>query len=201
MKSFFGGSAVIAAALISSSLIISAKPSIAETLLASFQQPKQAAEASKQTSRETPVPTPSPATSEVTTPSTSVSAVVMEATDPAGTLTMGADASPTPLTAPITYVATAYSLPGRTASGKHVSKGLIAADPAVLPLGTRVRLDAGAYSGEYEVADTGTAVKGKKIDIWTPTFREACRFGRRVVKLTVLSYGPRRIIPRKHHKR
>jgi 3D (Asp-Asp-Asp) domain-containing protein len=93
---------------------------------------------------------------------------------------------------PTSYVATAYSLRGRTASGRPVAKGLIAADPRHLPLGSRVRLDAGTYSGEYLVADTGTLVRGKRIDIWTPSSREAMRFGRRTVKLTVLSYGGRK---------
>ena len=92
---------------------------------------------------------------------------------------------------PTNYVATAYSLRGRTASGRPVAKGLIAADPRHLPLGSRVRLDAGSYSGEYLVADTGTMVRGRRIDIWTPTSREAMRFGRRTVKLTVLSLGRR----------
>ena len=87
------------------------------------------------------------------------------------------------------YVATAYSLRGRTASGAPVSKGIIAADPRVLPLGSRVRIEAGSYSGEYLVADTGGMVRGKRIDIWTPTSREAMRFGRRTVKLTVLALG------------
>jgi 3D (Asp-Asp-Asp) domain-containing protein len=93
---------------------------------------------------------------------------------------------------PSPYVATAYSLHGRTASGRPVAKGLIAADPRHLPLGSRVRLEAGTYSGEYLVADTGTLVRGKRIDIWTPSSREAMRFGRRTVKLTVLSYGGRK---------
>ena len=93
---------------------------------------------------------------------------------------------------PANYVATAYSLRGRTASGRPVAKGLIAADPRHLPLGSRVRLDAGTYSGEYLVADTGSLVRGKRIDIWTPSSREAMRFGRRTVKLTVLSYGGRK---------
>jgi 3D (Asp-Asp-Asp) domain-containing protein len=91
-----------------------------------------------------------------------------------------------------TYTATAYSLHGRTASGKPVSRGLIAADPSVLPLGTRVRVEAGSWSGEYLVADTGGAVKGRRIDIWTPTTREALQFGRRPVKLTVLELGGKR---------
>jgi 3D (Asp-Asp-Asp) domain-containing protein len=94
--------------------------------------------------------------------------------------------------APETYTATAYSLRGRTASGKPVSRGLIAADPSVLPLGTRVRVEAGSFSGEYLVADTGGAVRGHRIDIWTPTAREAMQFGRRAVKLTVLSFGGHR---------
>jgi 3D (Asp-Asp-Asp) domain-containing protein len=90
------------------------------------------------------------------------------------------------------YTATAYSLRGRTASGVPVSRGLIAADPNVLPLGTRVRLEAGTFSGEYVVADTGGTVRGRRIDIWTPSVREAMRFGRRHVKLTVLSFGTKR---------
>ncbi|HEX3231954.1 MAG TPA: 3D domain-containing protein [Pyrinomonadaceae bacterium] len=90
------------------------------------------------------------------------------------------------------YSATAYSLRGRTASGKPVARGVIAADPRVLPIGTRVRVDAGAWSGEYVVADTGGAVRGRRIDIWTPTSGEAMRFGRRAVKLTVLEVGGRR---------
>lgn len=94
--------------------------------------------------------------------------------------------------APETYSATAYSLRGRTASGKPVSRGLIAADLSVLPLGTRVRVEAGSFSGEYVVADTGGSVKGHRIDIWTPTSREAMQFGRRAVKLTVLSFPGRR---------
>ena len=90
-----------------------------------------------------------------------------------------------------TYSATAYSLRGKTASGRFVTRGLIAADPRILPLGTRVRLDAGPWSGEYVVADTGGAIKGRKIDIWTPSSREALQFGRRSVKLTVLFYPPK----------
>ena len=111
---------------------------------------------------------------------------------PKGTLGEKIAAVETYVVPPTNYVATAYSLRGRTASGRLVAKGLIAADPRHLPLGSRVRLEAGAYSGEYLVADTGGLVRGKRIDIWTPSSREAMRFGRRTVKLTVLSYGGRK---------
>lgn len=85
------------------------------------------------------------------------------------------------------FTATAYCLKGRTASGGSVRRGIVAADPRVLPLGTRISLNAGAYSGSYVVADTGGAVKGRKLDIWVPSCSEARRFGRRSVKVSVAS--------------
>jgi 3D (Asp-Asp-Asp) domain-containing protein len=88
------------------------------------------------------------------------------------------------------FTATAYSLRGRTASGVSVSRGLLAADRRVLPLGTRVRIEAGSYSGEYVVADTGGEVRGRKIDIWVPNSDEVMRFGRRPIKLTILNKTP-----------
>jgi len=90
------------------------------------------------------------------------------------------------------FRATAYCLKGRTASGKRVRRGLIAADPRVLPLGTKVELTAGKYTGEYLVADTGGKVKGRKIDIWVPNCSEARKWGNRKVKLTVMSKPTRR---------
>jgi len=84
------------------------------------------------------------------------------------------------------FTATAYCLKGRTASGAFVRRGIIAADPKVLPMGSLVQLTAGSYSGTYVVADTGRKVKGRKIDVWVPKCSEAIRFGRRNVKLTVI---------------
>lgn len=83
------------------------------------------------------------------------------------------------------FTATAYCLRGRTASGSGVRKGVIAADPRVLRLGTKINLGAGAYSGNYVVADTGGKIKGKKIDIWMASCAEARRFGRRKVTVHV----------------
>lgn len=118
---------------------------------------------------------------------TTKSTTVGEAATSNGSLGEEIASEETYVVPPASYVATAYSLRGRTASGRPVAKGLIAADPRHLPLGSRVRLEAGAYSGEYLVADTGSMVRGRRIDIWTPSSREAMRFGRRTVKLTVLS--------------
>jgi 3D (Asp-Asp-Asp) domain-containing protein len=91
--------------------------------------------------------------------------------------------------APRGFSATAYSLRGRTRSGVYVRRGVIAADPRVLPLGTVVQLKAGNnYSGVYTVHDTGGAIKGRLIDIWMPSSREARRFGRQRIKLVVIQY-------------
>jgi 3D (Asp-Asp-Asp) domain-containing protein len=208
MKSFFSGSAVIAATLLTSFLVLSATPSVAETPSAPPQQKKEEItqvarpeNKSSSDSPETKSPGEIPGQPSSASNSAKLSSVVIEATDPAGTVANSAVSSQVPVTAPASYTATAYSLLGKTASGRRVSKGLIAADPSVLPLGTRVRLDAGAYSGEYLVADTGGAVRGKRIDIWTPSGREAMRFGRRMVKLTVLSYGPKRSALRRQRSR
>jgi len=127
---------------------------------------------------------PDTATSESATPATP--------SEPSAAVTTTSSTTVEKLTPSELYMATAYSLRGRTASGAAPAQGIIAADPRVLPIGSRVRIEAGSYSGEYLVADTGGAVRGKRIDIWTPTPREAMRFGRRTVKLTVLQIGGKR---------
>ncbi|MDX6614420.1 MAG: hypothetical protein QOD75_3606 [Blastocatellia bacterium] len=194
MKSLYGGGAVTAAALIVASFFTYARPSIAETnplQQPSSQQPKSEANQN---------PAPSGPTGMLAN-AESPTSVANTSGKPGET----ADSSPVPDVLPArlvqSYVATAYSLRGKTASGQFVTKGLIAADPSVLPLGSRVRLDAGSYSGEYLVADTGGAVRGRHIDIWIPTSREAMRFGRRSVKLTVLSLGASRKSLRHRAKR
>ena len=81
------------------------------------------------------------------------------------------------------FSASAYCFSGRTAMGHPVRRGLIAADPRVLKLGSKVYLSAGPWSGTYTVSDTGGAIKGKRIDIWVPGCSEARKFGRRTVQV------------------
>ena len=81
------------------------------------------------------------------------------------------------------FSATAYCLSGRTAMGHGVRRGIIAADPRVLKLGSKITIDAGPWSGTYLVSDTGGAIKGKKLDIWVPNCSEARKFGRRSVQV------------------
>jgi 3D (Asp-Asp-Asp) domain-containing protein len=88
------------------------------------------------------------------------------------------------------FEATAYSQEGATASGAHAREGVVAADPDVLPLGTRIRVEgAGRYDGEYVVKDTGRTIAGREIDIYVDGDSEAERFGRRTVRVEVLEYG------------
>ena len=172
-KSLLSGGALVCTALVAIALILSARPLSAETLLNVTEQ---------QTGKGSTPPTYMPAAITDEAPSTGDLGKAMSA--PAAEKQFAV--------APAPYVATAYTLRGRTASGLMVSKGLIAADPRVLPLGSRVRLEAGVFSGEYLVADTGGAVRGRRIDIWTPSIKEAMRFGRRTIKLTILSFGGKR---------
>jgi 3D (Asp-Asp-Asp) domain-containing protein len=89
--------------------------------------------------------------------------------------------------------ATAYSLHGRTATGAKPHRGIVAADPRVLPPGSKVQIkNAGRYSGTYNVGDTGGGVHGNKIDIYTPSGRAAQRFGARHVQVKVVKRAPRR---------
>jgi 3D (Asp-Asp-Asp) domain-containing protein/peptidoglycan hydrolase CwlO-like protein len=82
----------------------------------------------------------------------------------------------------LTVVATAYSLHGGTASGLPTGPGVVAVDPTVIPLGTRMVIP--GY-GPGIAADTGTAIKGLRIDLWFPTLRQAESWGRRTVTITL----------------
>jgi 3D (Asp-Asp-Asp) domain-containing protein len=95
---------------------------------------------------------------------------------------------------PANFQATAYALRGRTFSGVYVRRGVIAADPRVIPIGSVVQISTPGYSGIYTVQDTGGKIKGKIIDVWVGSTREAMIFGRRQIKLHVVRWGkPRRI--------
>ena len=177
-RPLLGGSAAAAVALLSASLLFYVQPSI-ETLAGTSQKTQQQQDAQGDASN-TPAVTASDETP------AAEAGEIDKTNAAAGKSAPGVEDAQLKVPT-LTFTATAYSLRGRTASGRNVARGVIAADRRVLPLGTRVRIDAGNYSGEYLVADTGGAVRGRKIDIWVPSTGEAMRFGRRGVKLTVLS--------------
>ena len=90
--------------------------------------------------------------------------------------------SPAGTTGTVTVSATGYSLHGRTATGAPVGWGVVAVDPSVIPLGTRMTIP--GY-GEGIAADTGGAIQGNTIDLWFPTLAQANAWGRRAVTITL----------------
>jgi len=87
--------------------------------------------------------------------------------------------------------ATAYCTEGETASGEQTRRGIVAADPRVLPLGSRIRVDGlgRRHSRTYDVEDTGRLVKGREIDIFMADCDAAKEFGRQHARVRVLKVG------------
>lgn len=81
--------------------------------------------------------------------------------------------------------ATAYTYTGNnTATGIKPREGIIAVDPKVITMGTRVYVEGYGYA---VAADTGGAIRGNKIDVFFSTFRQCIDWGRRPVKIHILN--------------
>ena len=88
----------------------------------------------------------------------------------------------------MTMNASAYSAydPGNshyTFGGSYLRKGLVAVDPNVIPLGTRLFIPGYGYA---VADDIGGAIKGNKIDIAFDTHNEAMQFGRQKITVYIL---------------
>ena len=85
--------------------------------------------------------------------------------------------------------ATAYCDRGPTRSGVPAQRGDVAADLRRLPIGTRERIVAPGqpYAGVYTVLDSGSEIKGRDLDIFMPSCRQARRFGRRSVAVRIVA--------------
>lgn len=85
------------------------------------------------------------------------------------------------------YTAYCVGCSGITYTGIDLRKDpnakVIAVDPKVIPLGSRVHVE--GY-GNAIAGDIGGDIKGKRIDLHMPTRQEALNFGRRDVKVTIL---------------
>ena len=85
---------------------------------------------------------------------------------------------------PMIMEATAYTWTGnRTATGTWPSRGTVAVDPGVIPLGTELHIE--GY-GAAVAADTGGAIQGQKIDLYMDSEHECLQWGRRQVEVRVL---------------
>ncbi len=85
---------------------------------------------------------------------------------------------------PQIFEATAYTWTGnRTATGTWPSRGTVAVDPSVIPMGTKLHIE--GY-GEAIAADTGGAIKGNIVDVYLPTTNECLQWGRRQVEVRII---------------
>ncbi|MED4204768.1 G5 and 3D domain-containing protein [Neobacillus mesonae] len=85
------------------------------------------------------------------------------------------------------YTAYCNGCSGRTATGFNLRANpnakIIAVDPRVIPLGTKVYVEGYGYA---VAADTGGAIKGNKIDLFMSSKSDAYRWGRKQVKIKIL---------------
>lgn len=82
-------------------------------------------------------------------------------------------------------VATAYTADcggcsGYTSSGYRAGRGIVAVDPNVIPLGTRLYISGYGFA---IAGDTGGAIVGRRIDLGFGSIGDALEFGRRAVKV------------------
>ena len=81
-------------------------------------------------------------------------------------------------------VASAYTYTGnRTATGKNPEVGMVAVDPSVIPMGSRLYIEGYGYA---VAADTGGSIKGNRVDLFMEERSQCLSWGRRTVKLYVL---------------
>ena len=91
---------------------------------------------------------------------------------------------------------TQYCLKGTTRRGRFVRPGIVAADPRIFPLARYVEVFMGKkYLGRYLVDDTGGNVIGATLDIWTPSCRQATRFGRQRGRAVLVAKEVEHILP------
>ncbi len=78
------------------------------------------------------------------------------------------------------YTASCSGCSGFTASGARAGHGIVAVDPRVIPLGTKLYIP--GY-GMAVAGDTGGAIHGNRIDLGFDSMGDALRFGRRVISV------------------
>jgi 3D (Asp-Asp-Asp) domain-containing protein len=92
-----------------------------------------------------------------------------------------------PTTTILQLTATAYCHAGTTKSGVWTRPGIVAADPRIVPLRSLIRIvTPERYAGIYQVMDTGSAIKGRKLDLFIPSCVHAKYFGRQPVVIQLV---------------
>ena len=73
--------------------------------------------------------------------------------------------------------------PSRCSGGRVAGHGVVAVDPRIIPLGSRLFIP--GY-GSAVAGDTGSAIRGNRIDLGFNSLRDALLFGRRAITVYVL---------------
>lgn len=85
---------------------------------------------------------------------------------------------------PQKFVATAYALKGKhTAVGADTRRGIVAVDPKIIPLGSKLFIKGYGYG---IAADTGEAIRGNRIDLFFESYKDALKWGRKTVDVYIL---------------
>lgn len=82
----------------------------------------------------------------------------------------------------LSVLAYSYCLRGRTASGRYTEHGIVAVDPRVIPLGSKLYIPGYGWA---VAADTGGAIIGNKIDVWLPSAAQCYQWGVRRLNIQV----------------
>jgi uncharacterized protein YabE (DUF348 family) len=81
--------------------------------------------------------------------------------------------------------ASAYTYTGsRTSTGQNPAVGMIAVDPSVIPLGSKLYIEGYGYAW---AADTGGSIQGDRIDLFMEEHAQCVQWGRKTVKVYLLS--------------
>lgn len=81
------------------------------------------------------------------------------------------------------YTASCAGCSGYTATGYRAGRGIVAVDPRVIPLGTKLFIPGYGFA---IAGDTGGAIIGNRIDLGFNSYSDAIQFGRRPIKVYTL---------------
>lgn len=78
---------------------------------------------------------------------------------------------------------TAYTLKGPTFTGTRARRGVVAVDPRVVPLGSRLHIPGYGWA---RAEDTGRLIRGRRLDLWLPSRGDCIRFGVQRLRVRLL---------------
>lgn len=132
------------------------------------------------TKAKTPTPKPTPAPTPAQSAASHIEPMSMNTSSSGGSHVVYASST--------AYTANCSGCSGYTTTGINLKANpntkVIAVDPSVIPLGSRVYVEGYGYA---VAGDTGGAIQGNRVDVFFPTKAGAYGWGSRQVKITILN--------------